>query len=481
MPIIFPLLSSTQPSAVTLMALQGGVLSAVGLRQPIQLQQHPMAFRALAPKLPVNQPWEADAPALLDFPMTVRPSVVHPLLPVPPTRLLIAGITKDSGGVVLPSCDVRLFTYGTNVLVGQTTSNASGYYEFIVNNSGLRYFVVSYRHGVAKTLTGHASADETLAWSGIAWSPVLGLFAAVATGGTGTANAMTSPDGVTWTIRTTPAQDWNGIAWSPRLRLFAAVSATTGTTNVMTSPDGITWTSRTTPLADWRGICWSEQLGLFVAVASFGTNRTMTSPDGIVWTGHANAGIDGDTWWSVCWSPALGLFAACSLVLAGSHTHMTSPDGVTWTAPITPIFAAYYSICWADGLGLFVSAGPSLNSPPSFHTVLTSVDGVTWTHQGDLVSAQWNGMVWIPEYAFLLAVGKKDNFVNKTVGISMDSVTWTEPASADEAAAWNAVAWAPSLKVAVAVAGTGSIARTMITDVIADVAGTTLNTLVGAA
>jgi hypothetical protein len=59
--------------------------------------------------------------------------------------------------------------------------------------------------------------------------------------------------------------------------LFVAV-AYSGTGNrVMTSPDGITWTIRTSAADnDWAGVTYGN--GLFVAVAHSGTgNRVMTS------------------------------------------------------------------------------------------------------------------------------------------------------------------------------------------------------------
>ncbi|MNQ97149.1 hypothetical protein D3C85_1127810 [compost metagenome] len=70
----------------------------------------------------------------------------------------------------------------------------------------------------------------------VVWAPEIGLFAAVASTGSGN-RVMTSPDGVNWTARTTPADNgWQGLAWSPALSRFAAV-ANTGTGNrVMTSP-----------------------------------------------------------------------------------------------------------------------------------------------------------------------------------------------------------------------------------------------------
>ena len=74
--------------------------------------------------------------------------------------------------------------------------------------------------------------------------------------------------------------------------LFVAVGgATSGSGNrVMTSPDGITWTSRTSAANNsWFSVIYGN--GLFVAVARFcSSNCVMTSPDGITWT-SANAGV----------------------------------------------------------------------------------------------------------------------------------------------------------------------------------------------
>jgi hypothetical protein len=68
------------------------------------------------------------------------------------------------------------------------------------------------------------------------------------------------------------------VCWSPEAGLFVAV-ANTGTGNrVMTSPDGITWTARTSAADNqWHSVTWSPEAGLFVAVAYSGTgNRVMT-------------------------------------------------------------------------------------------------------------------------------------------------------------------------------------------------------------
>jgi hypothetical protein len=68
------------------------------------------------------------------------------------------------------------------------------------------------------------------------------------------------------------------VCWSAEVGLFVAV-AISGTGNrVMTSPDGITWTARSSAADNsWVAVCWSAEVGLFVAVANSGTgNRVMT-------------------------------------------------------------------------------------------------------------------------------------------------------------------------------------------------------------
>jgi len=113
----------------------------------------------------------------------------------------------------------------------------------------------------------------------VCWSAELSLFVAVAVSGTGN-RVMTSPDGITWTARTSAADNsWCAVCWSAELSLFVAVAASGTGNRVMTSPDGITWTARTSAADNaWRGVCWSPELSLFVAVADTGAgNRVMTA------------------------------------------------------------------------------------------------------------------------------------------------------------------------------------------------------------
>src|SRR6185503_4001138 len=73
----------------------------------------------------------------------------------------------------------------------------------------------SFAYVTTNTWTIRTSAADNQ-WFSIAWSPQLGLFATISNNGTGN-RVMTSPDGINWTIRTTPDNNWEAIAWSPEL------------------------------------------------------------------------------------------------------------------------------------------------------------------------------------------------------------------------------------------------------------------------
>ncbi len=162
-----------------------------------------------------------------------------------------------------------------------------------VASSGTGNRVMTSPDGTTWT-SRNAAADND--WTSVTFRPastgVDPLFVAVANTGTGN-RVMTSPDGTTWTIQTTPESaniSWSSVTYGmidssvtstasgTLVSGFVAV-ANTGTGNrVMTSPDGITWTSRTSAAnLVWNSVTYGNSQ--FVAVASTGNfNRVMTSP-----------------------------------------------------------------------------------------------------------------------------------------------------------------------------------------------------------
>lgn len=280
----------------------------------------------------------------------------------------------------------------------------------------------------------------------VIWVPELDLF--VAGGGFISNQVSTSPDGVTWTSRTS-GNNIFGLAWSPELSLMVGVAPNdTGvaTDKIYTSPTGVTWTARTAPNSDivLHDVAWSSSLGLFCAIGSSGvlpatTANTLTSPDGINWTMQANSVTYGD---GICWSPDLGLF----VTVRNSSTGSTSPDGVNWTTR-TVGGGGGRRVTWSPDLGLLCSVGPGGAD------CRTSPDGVTWTGRSMPASGAtaWRDVEWSSEEGMFMAVGHAGLTPMAT---SPDGITWTGYNLGGNN--WESVAWSPALGRWIVVSSNGS-------------------------
>lgn len=258
-----------------------------------------------------------------------------------------------------------------------------------------------------------APAITSSSWYGICWSPELSLFCTVAH--TGANQVATSPDGVTWTVRTASlSSQWVNVCWSPELRLFCAISQ--NSQSLMTSPDGINWTTRTGAASkDWVGICWSPDLRMFVATARTGTQLIQTSRDGINWSLQTSVLAD---IWGVCWSPELRLFCG----VGGSGRVVISKDGVTWTGS-TPWSLQAMSVCWSPERRLFVA--PAYNNSANTNNILTSPDGINWTVRSSGAIKAWRGICWSAELRLFAVIGDNPSSVQGTsAATSTDGRNW---------------------------------------------------------
>jgi hypothetical protein len=283
-----------------------------------------------------------------------------------------------------------------------------------------------------RTWTGRTT--EVNSWNAICWSPRLGIFVAVAYGGS--KRAMTSPDGITWTARTVELGEWVDVCWSQEVGLFVAVApgAITSVNRVMTSPDGATWTPRAVETSGWYGVCWSAEVGLFVAVALSGTYNIMTSINGTSW--NRAIAPQANEWRKVCWSPELKLFVA--VASTGNNRVMTSTNGIDWvliTLPITLETGTWSGICWSGKLGLFVSLAGAL--------AMTSNNGINWnkiTVEGNVGAL----VCWSPELGIFVGVGyTSGGAMNLTT--SRDGITWNS--STISTIYLTGVCWSPELGI----------------------------------
>jgi hypothetical protein len=223
---------------------------------------------------------------------------------------------------------------------------------------------------------------------------------------------MTSPDGITWTSRTSAVDNnWQSVTYGNGL--FVAVASSGIGNRVMTSSDGITWTSRTSAVDNnWQSVTYGN--GLFVAVASSGIgNRVMTSPDGINWTSRTSA-VDND-WLSVTYDS--GLFVAVAATGVGNRV-MTSYDGITWTSQNSAADNNWQSVTYGNGLFVAVSA---ING--TGNRVMTSSDGITWTSRTSAADNTW----WSVTYGNGLFVAVAINGTGKGVMTSSFSLVADAP------------------------------------------------------
>ena len=150
-------------------------------------------------------------------------------------------------------------------------------------------------------------------------------YVAVGEGG----GCVTSPTGMTWTLRTTGASRFQGIAYGAGL--FVAVGGGGRTPAIYTSPDGITWTSRSIRGLSDRLVAIAFANKLFVLTD--GSSNVWTSSDGINWTkkasGPAYPPAIGALFSSIAYNGRVWL-VVFSLNNGWVGTLMYSFDGVTW-------------------------------------------------------------------------------------------------------------------------------------------------------
>ncbi len=240
----------------------------------------------------------------------------------------------------------------------------------------------SDNYGSSWTLsTGISSNDNFIR---MAYDPIGDVLVVVATNASNQVNAIrrSTDRGTSFVTTALAAGTYNfqDVIWSADDSLFVAVESTTTTTNrIYTSPDGNTWTQRTTPAAlvgGWFRLAYNSTLDLYVVLGNSSTD-VMTSPDAIIWTiGVTNLSISLPR--RIIASDGQSKFVAMMPTPGTGGTYHSS-DGINWIQFNTmPNVTVIENLLWAPDLSLWLTIGtstPSSAEPPIFWA---SNDAETW-------------------------------------------------------------------------------------------------------
>ena len=318
-----------------------------------------------------------------------------------------------------------------------TNFNCIAYKEpvMVAAGSGTNSICISRDNGntwiQSPSANGSFSGALAVAWNGNIWV------------GVGFSGVATSPDGVTWTFRssifTTAGYD---IVWADSLKLWIAVG--TGTNAIATSPDGVNWTSRVTvqtgALSFTTGgyrIGWSGSLLVVTGNGTF--NSVAISTNGTTWR-FLGLAITASTlgYGGVVWNGQL--WAAVS---DGATNIWTSLNGITWTSRATLTAGNCRSIAW-NGTQFLVLGSSTWCS--------TSPDGFTWTMRNTqpsttLVRATWNSVStqWVVADT------------SPAIWTTPNAINWTQRQNTIITnATVQSFAWAPQLGLWALVGGTST-------------------------
>ena len=270
----------------------------------------------------------------------------------------------------------------------------------------------------------------------VAWSPTLNMWAGVGNG-TGSDAQMavaTSTDGINWTVVDNSALSvaggytafsfvgdyvcWMGIGSGG---LFVCAGHGTDTLGfsqygALTSPDGVNWTMQFTNGLYFDRVAWNRSTSSPEVIATgqgFGSTplTVQSSPDGVAWTaqtliyGNAYGGpdCDGSTYWT------------CGTIDGGTDKAIvTEPfGGSTWTGRSSPadtgFFWEMYQTGYSPGLSQWVSCGEFIDHPSgNFSTVMTAANPTsTWTTRPNAMdTGMANDVCWASGLGLWIVAGQ---------------------------------------------------------------------------
>jgi hypothetical protein len=207
--------------------------------------------------------------------------------------------------------------------------------------------------------------------------------------GAGAIKIMTSPDGVTWTDRPVPATVLSipsnaDITYSSDLGLFVVADVQPATSSppnfgaVITSPDGITWTLRykQSVMGGNYALAWGNGIFVLIGGPQGSGEHLYTSTDGITWTFRSNPGGSAQGWDGVHFANGRFIAVSADTFTNAGKQAAYSTDGINWTIVSTPGTNKKWSAVTYDS-GTWVAAHGGTGTTQSL--MVSTDDGVTWS------------------------------------------------------------------------------------------------------
>jgi hypothetical protein len=379
-----------------------------------------------------------------------------------PIALVYVAVAKTaSTSAAQRSVDGITWTAGTSInIAGGWSSVAFGStgYDVAVspNTTGT---LASYSTDGGSTwsqtsLTTPASGT-TNTINSVCYAPEIDTWLAVSSAGTSRAMYAIGTPNIAWTAASISSDTWSSVCWSPLLSLFVAVSSTASTTAASSSPNGITWTVRTTPntgTPTWASICWSPLLRMFVAVSSTAaTTAAMYSYDGINWVQATTPNGGTQTWSSVCWQTSPAKFIAVANAGTAATRMMTSENGLTWVATTVLPTNVWTSITSSPTITNRLAVVGSSSSNPQVITY-SRFDVTAPEIRTNAISAQTSGGGVSIDGALI------NNGALTCNQITSNDTSWVTSITPNAGTpTWTSIAASPTLLIAVANAGTNRI------------------------
>ena len=245
-------------------------------------------------------------------------------------------VTVGSAGTILVSSDGKIWTRKTSGTDADLNAVVYGNNRFVsVGDSGV---ILNSSDG--SNWTKSTIPDTNLFFNSVAYGN--GRYVAVCEGWD--KSIWTSSDGINWAVAITDTWAFlRSIVYGGGQ--FVAVGTAVNGCMILTSPDGETWTSRTSDSSYGQLLSVSFGNGKFVAAGGSGLGGVVvTSPDGIAWTENPVTSQ---------WLYGVTYGGDRFVAVGANGTVISSEDGNTWTSwKTTNKLAAV-----AYGNGRFVAVG----------------------------------------------------------------------------------------------------------------------------